>query len=111
MITFIISIVAYIWLFWCAYVLVMGLYRAHLNGRLTGLNRIMAYPAVGVGYAMDIFANLVIAPIIFLDFPKEFLVTARLKRYMSAGTGWRYKVAEYVCNHVLDVFDPKGDHC
>lgn len=33
------SMLAYLYAFWCAYVLVMGIYRAHLSQRLVGLNK------------------------------------------------------------------------
>ena len=25
--------------------------------------------------------------------------------------GWRFWLAKYTCDHLLDVFDPSGDHC
>ena len=50
--------VGFLWAFWCAYVLVMGIYRAHLSQRLVGLNKVLALPVVGFGYLMDVAANL-----------------------------------------------------
>ena len=70
------SMLAYLYAFWCAYVLVMGIYRAHLSQRLVGLNKVLALPVVGFGYLMDVAANLFIAPLVFLDWPREVLVTA-----------------------------------
>lgn len=44
------SILAYLYAFWCAYVLVMGIYRAHLSQRLVGLNKVLAAtPMVWIG--------------------------------------------------------------
>lgn len=103
--------VAYLYAFWLAYVLVMGLYRAHLAKRLTGLSRIMALPVVLLGIVMDVVANWVIAPVIFLDPPREALVTSRLVRYKATDAGWRGALADLICSHLLDVFDPSGDHC
>ena len=40
------SMLAYLYAFWCAYVLVMGIYRAHLSQRLVGLNKVLALPVV-----------------------------------------------------------------
>lgn len=68
-------------------------------------------PVVGFGYLMDVAANLFIAPLVFLDWPREALVTARLIRYKRTDTGWRNRLATFICEHLLDVFDPTGDHC
>ena len=104
-------IVGFLWAFWGVYVLVMGIYRAHLSRRLVGLNKVLALPVVGFGYLMDVTANLFIAPLVFLDWPREALVTARLIRYKRTDTGWRNRLATFICEHLLDVFDPTGDHC
>jgi len=106
-------IVLYLWAFWYAYILVMGVYRAHLAGRLTKFTLALAMPAVIVGYAMDILCQYTVATLVFLDLPAkdEHLVTTRLQRYIADGIGWRAKAATWVCDHLLDVFDPKGNHC
>lgn len=102
----------FLWVFWALYVLVMGIYRAHLKKQLRGLTFIMSVPLVAIGLAVDVFAQYTLACIFFLDLPRrgEHLVTARLQRY-SAGSGWRKIKADWVCTHLLDVFDPHGDHC
>jgi hypothetical protein len=102
----------FLWAFWYVYIVVMGLFRAHLKGRLKGLVFVLALPAVIVGYVMDILANLFIASIVFLEPPREWLVTTRLKRHIDSGLGtWRGYLAGWVCDHLLDVFDPREDHC
>lgn len=105
------GILIYLWIFWGFFVLVMGLYRAHLDKRLTVYTYILSAPFLLVGYALDIFANLVIATIIFMELPKELLVTDRLTRYNGGTYGWRSNVAKFVCEELLDVFDPSGMHC
>ncbi len=105
------SMLAYLYAFWCAYVLVMGIYRAHLADRLVGLNKVIALPVVAVAYAMDVAANWIIAPLVFLDWPREALVTSRLIRYKRDDLGWRGRLAGCICERLLDVFDPTGDHC
>jgi hypothetical protein len=102
---------AYLYVFWLAYILVMGLYRAHLARRLCGLSKLMALPVVFVGWAMDVFANWTIAAVVFLDPPREALVTQRLIRYKKTDPGWRGRLADAICENLLDVFDPTGDHC
>lgn len=106
-----IATVAYLWAFWAVYVLVMGIYRAHLTRRLAGLNRVLALPVVLVAYLTDVLANLTVATVLFADWPAEWLVTKRLKRYKAAGTGWRARLASAICDGLLDPFDPTGDHC
>ena len=101
----------YLYAFWFVYIGVMGIYRAHLDGRLVGFTKWLAYPAVVVGILMDVFANVVLATLIFVEPPKEWLVTARLTRYLNGSYGWRTNIAAAVCTHLLDVFDPTGKHC
>lgn len=105
------ALVIYLWLFWGAYVLVMGIYRAYLNKKLTPLTLTMSFPFVVIGGIMDVLANMFIASFVFLEIPKEFLVTSRLARLNAEGTGWRKDIATFVCSNLLDVFDPNGDHC
>jgi hypothetical protein len=106
-----IYLIAYLYAFWCVYIGVMGIYRAHLDGRLSGVTKVLCYPFVFVGIVMDVVANLLIAPIVFLDLPREWLVTDRLIRYIKTDNDWRRQVAEAVCANLLDVFDPTGRHC
>lgn len=99
--------------FWYLYILVMGLYRAHLANRLTKFTTALALPALFIGYVVDIVSQYTIATIIFRDLPErgEYLVTDRLKRYLSQETGSRYVKAKWICETLLDPFDPTGKHC
>jgi hypothetical protein len=103
-------VAAYLWLFWYAFVLVMGLYRAHLDKRLTPVTYVLASPAVLVGVVMDVFANIFIATFVFWEIPTEWLVTQRLIR-LKRYNDWRGVVARYVCSDLLDPLDPTGSHC
>ena len=105
------ALLAYLWLFWLAYVLVMGLYRAYLARRLTPLTYVLAAPVVVLGFVMDAAANLSIATLVFVEFPREWLVTDRLIRINRGPDGWRRRLATSICERLLDVFDPTGDHC
>jgi len=100
-----------LWLFWATYVLIMGFYRAHLNGTLRGVSLVLAVPFIIVGLVVDIVINITLASILFAQFPREWLVTTRLKRYVAAGDGWRSRAANAICNRLLDIFDPSGNHC
>jgi hypothetical protein len=111
LLTSVILIMLYIYSFWVVYIGVMGIYRAYLDKRLSSFILYLLYPFVLLGIAMDVFANLVIAPIVFLDLPKELLVTTRLIRYKINDKGWRGLLADKICRNLLDVFDPTGSHC
>src|SRR5574343_277739 len=106
MIVTLLSIILFLWVFWGLYVLVMGVYRAHLNKELSKVGYAFGLPWVIIGYAVDIFAQFTIANILFLDLPRkgEWLVTTRLQRYLQDGKGWRYYKADWVCKHLLDIF-------
>lgn len=104
--------IAFLWLFWGTYVLIMGLYRAKLDGRLTPLTYAMSLPFLLVGLVMDVLANLTVASIVFLEPPRELLVTDRLQRHIATRRGtWRYHLATWVCTRLLDFVDPTGAHC
>lgn len=102
----------FLYVFWALYILVMGVYRAHLSGRMSKAAYVLGVPWVLLGYMVDIIAQYTIATLYFVDLPKkgEHLVTDRLIRY-SAGSGWRKAKADWICTHLLDLFDPRGDHC
>lgn len=110
--TYALAVILFLWVFWGLYVLVMGVYRAHLAKRLTRVTYALGLPWVVVGYAVDIVANIFVASVVFLELPREWLVTDRLKRHIDTGLGtWRGYLAAWVCDHLLDVFDPSGEHC
>lgn len=101
-------------MFWYLYILAMGLYRAHLQGKLKWYTYILAAPALIVAYIVDVIAQYTIASVYFWDLParKEFLVTDRLQRYMGfPQDSVRYRKAKFICENLLDYFDPAGKHC
>lgn len=106
-------VLLYLLVFWYLYVLVMGFYRASLDGRLTGMVKWLAAPAVVTGVAVDLLANLTIATVMFAELPAKplELVTGRLTRYIDGAPGWRRTRAMWVCHTLLDLFDPRGVHC
>lgn len=107
------EVVIFLWVFWALYVFSMGIYRAYLSERLTGLNYYLALPIFIVALLVDAIANFTIAVIVFADVPHEFLVTSRLQRYRieSYPNDFRKKLATYICDNLLDIFDPRGNHC
>lgn len=109
-VTLVVGALVCLWVLWGFYVLIMGLYRGHLGGRLTKVHYALSLPFLVVGFTIDVLANIVIASVIFLEPPTEFLVTQRLQRHLGAPT-WRGRVARWICVQLLDVFDPTGAHC
>jgi hypothetical protein len=104
---------AYVALFFGLFVLVMGVYRAHLTKRLKWWHWVLLWWAVLIGYVVDVLSNVFIATFVFWDPPKEWLVTDRLIRYKNdpKATTYQYTVAVFVCDELLDIFDPTGEHC
>lgn len=109
--TILLGTLAYLWAFFYLYVLVMGFYRAHLSKKMTGITYLLALPALCVGYLVDALANVVLATVIFGEWPREMLVTTRLTRHLTGPPGWRRDLAADICAALLDVFDPTGNHC
>ena len=99
------------WCLWALYIMVMGVYRAHLDKRLTPVTKVLAAPWVALGFAIDVLVNVTFASVVFLEPPWELLVTSRLQRHIQATTGWRHRLATWICDRLLDVFDPTGNHC
>lgn len=89
----------------------MGLYRVHLSGHMSRWLHVLAAPYVLVGLLVDCAANATLFALLFLELPREWLVTQRLQRHLRTGSGWRYRVARAICVKLLDVFDPTGAHC
>ena len=109
---YLLAVILFLWGFWTLYVPVMGIYRAHLAKRLSRAGYILGLPWVVLGYAVDVLAQFSVATLFFFDLPRrgEWLVTDRLIRY-SSSSGWRKAKADWICSHLLDVFDPTGNHC
>ena len=96
---------------WVFYLAVMHLKRARDHGMLSRPALYLGYPVLLVGYALDVFVQLVPATVIFLDLPRDWTLTGRLKRYIAGPEGWRERVAVWMCANLLNTFDPDGRHC
>ena len=102
---------AFLSAFYALYVLVMGIYRAHLAGRVRWFKYILLGPFILLGLAVDVIANCTLAWVIFGEHPREWLVTTRLTRYIDSGDAYQKNLAKFICDELLDVFDPTGNHC
>jgi hypothetical protein len=102
--------VASVYLLFGLYLLVMPLKRNQQAGNLTIEEKVLGYPWVVVMLVVDFAFNVVFGTLIFLELPKQLLLTTRLDEMLSR-TGWRKDVAHYICTRYLDRFDPDGKHC
>jgi hypothetical protein len=91
---------------WLFYVAVMHLIK--VRHQLHPVAKVHAYALAAIGIALDVILNVAVATVVFLDLPREWLLTARLRR-LKAGTGWRRSVAAWICEHLLNQFDE--GHC
>lgn len=98
------------YLLWALYIIVMALQRARRDGTLSMPALILGAPLIVAGVALDAILNLTIMSAVMLERPKEWLVTARLKRHCGQPT-WRGAIARWMCQNLLDTFDPDGRHC
>ena len=106
---------AFLLLFFYLYILVMGIYRAYLNKKFAGRPFVfsLCIPAILLGLIVDFTANITYATIVFLELPRECLVTTRLSRIMydPNESVERIQLATFICHSMLDIFDPSEDHC
>jgi hypothetical protein len=94
---------------WVMYIAIMSL--AKVRDRLHPFAKFNAYFIIlPVGYVLDATLNL-IACVVFLRPPRDWLLTGTLKRMINTETGYREWLASWICTHLLDQFDPSGDHC
>lgn len=96
---------------WLFYLALTNLYRAKRAGTIRSVSLWMGYPILIVGALLDLLVNLVIMTVVFVELPRELLVTQRLCRHIKDGSGWRNKLAYWICHNLLNAFDPSGDHC
>lgn len=105
-----IELLSSVYLLWGLYIIVMALQRAKRAGTLPLASLVLGTPLIIAGVILDALVNIVVMTIVLLDRPREWLVTARLKRHCGQPT-WRGKVSKWICHNLLDAFDPDGKHC
>lgn len=102
--------------FWALVVLCWVLYLAIMNlaehrHALHPVAKFHAYFVIlPVGYVVDALLNLLVCAI-FIRVPRDWLLTGTLKRMIATDDGWRCATAAWICEHLLNQFDPKGKHC
>lgn len=99
-----------VYLGWIIYLAVMALSRAKKENTLTAWTRTLGYPVLIFGLLLDVVLNAVILSVVFLEPPKEWLMTARLKRHARYTDRPRSLRIVKWFRQFLDPFDPKGKH-
>ena len=98
-----------LYLFFIMYVASMGMIRARAEKKLNPILWALCLPFVTISVIMDIINNLITFTIIFLELPREWLVTTRLKRHYKQPT-LRGKLATWIGESLLNPFDHTGNH-
>ena len=106
---FIIAIYFLVYITWIGYIAAMQL-RQRLD-ELHPVAKAHAYVFGIVFVLFDFIVNMTFGTMIFLDIPREFMLTQRLKRMKQEGADWQASTASWICTHLLNQFDPTGDHC
>lgn len=96
---------------WVFYLAVMALMRARAAGVLSPVALVLAYPVVAIGLVLDFTLHVVVGTVLFIERPREWLLTQRLSRLIRTDDGWRGDLALWMCTALLDAFDPDGSHC
>lgn len=66
-----------------------------------------AYAFFIAAYAWDIVCNLLVLPVIFLEFPHEFTVSARLQRHVNDNRpSWRRSLAVWLAVTLINPYSP-----
>ena len=99
-----------LWLLAVFYIAVMNIKRVRDRGELTKLMYVFGMPMLWIGLVLDLIANVLIFTVLFLEFPREPLVTGRLKRHKYHGTGWRHRLALFFERHIDPFEDKTGGH-
>lgn len=99
-----------LYLLWLFYLALTNLERAKRAGTLSKTAYGLGLPLLAIGVLIDVFCNVVVMTLLFLELPQEPTVTQRLTRH-SDDPGWRGKASRFICQNLLDTFDPSGCHC
>jgi len=96
---------------WVLYIAVMGLKR--VRDQLHPFARFNAYLVLFVfGYPWDLVMNLLVC-LAMGRVPRDWILTGTLQRirYSEPSGSRREAVASWICEHLLNQFDPTGRHC
>lgn len=99
-----------LYVLWLFYLALTNLERAKREGTLSKTAYGLGLPLLAIGVLVDVFCNIFVMTLLFLELPQEWTVTQRLTRHTD-DAGWRGKASRFICQNLLDTFDPSGCHC
>ena len=99
-----------LWLLALFYFAVMNIKRVRDKGELTKFMYVIGFPMLWFGLVLDFLANVLVFTLLFLELPRETLVTSRLKRHKHQSTGWRQDMALWWERHIDPFDDTPGGH-
>jgi hypothetical protein len=101
-----------LYVLWLFYLAGCALIRAKDNHTISLPAFVLGYPVIGLLALVDVLVNIFVMTILFLELPRQWLVTQRLSMWCcTEQDSWRKTVARWVCVKLLDTFDPSGVHC
>lgn len=100
-----------LWALWILYVAMMNINAVVKVQRLPWQSKLLVYPTVLVFEFVELIANSLVCTLLFLDLPREWTVSDRLRRYNKnpKRAGWRMILVRFF-KPMLDPFDPEGPH-
>lgn len=98
------------WLLWVFYAAIMRLKMVRDANGLTTAMKVFGYPALVIGYVIDLVVNVVAGTIVFREMPREWTLSERLWRLSNGQESWRQKRALAIRVALLDAIDPAGIH-
>lgn len=96
---------------WMLFLAIMTLERARDAHAISVPVKVLGSAILFIGYLCDFLLNLVIGTLLFMEFPREALLSPRVARLQKGEDGYRKTVAAWICANLLDPFDPSGCHC
>lgn len=95
---------------WVFYLAVMSLGRAKAGGTLTQWTWALGYPVLALGLVLDCVLNAIVLSVVFLELPREWTMTARLKRHAQHRNKPRCLAIVDWFRQFVDPFDRRGRH-
>ena len=98
------------WALWVLFLAVMNLGQAKAEGKLRGFALWAGYTVLALGLLVDLVVQVLVASILWLEFPRELTVSERVARLCKHGSGWRLRLALWFRAVLLSPFDRSGGH-
>jgi hypothetical protein len=96
---------------WILFLADMALSRAEKDGHLHHHAAKLGRPVQYLALLLNVLLNFTLVPLVMLDWPREFTVSAHLSRLIATGNRYQRWLSGWICTVMLDCFDPSGTHC